>query len=159
MEGLVMTRYLFIGALGLGLLTVTSAIAQTERQFSGVWRLDPLTSAPPLSESLQASLTVTQTADDLEFKLEGPKGAVVSRYSLVGESTITGPGGVPVTARASWQGTRLVVAGTYRTPQGMDVPLQRIVRLSADGRQLIEDEVISSPNTQFKRTHVFIRVP
>jgi len=135
----------------LALLQSFQAGAQQPADFSGVWRMDPSRSesahqAAPIGP---VTLIIQQKAAELSIETRRSEnhGPAVSSetltYKLDGsESSIAGNSGVPIKAKAHWEGTRLITE-TARNVQGSTVTTMYVFSLDASGKELTVDKTLT----------------
>lgn len=149
------------GILAVVLTLVAGVVGgQPVPGIDGVWRLDPNKSPGyplPISASTpDVILTVRQTNADITIERRS-QGVIVTHYRI-NEQTENGVGGLRTTARAEWQGGRLVVAGERPAANGTVVPYRTTFTLSGDSTMLTIEERVSAATTEFVSKQVFVRV-
>ncbi|HEY4088466.1 MAG TPA: hypothetical protein VGM43_21190 [Bryobacteraceae bacterium] len=130
---------------------VASAAAQSQNDFSGTWTMDPSRSESAHQDVPVGSSTMVIRVADGGLAIEtirGEEGKPAAfhetlNFKLGGpETTSQGDGGTPVTGKARWEGTKLVVE-TARSIQGSTVTTLYVHTLSADGREMTIDKTLT----------------
>jgi hypothetical protein len=136
-----------------GALTLVAAFGQTHGDFTGTWKMDPARSESAhqdaASVSTRSTLVIGFTDSGLTMETtrtehgRSPAFHETLHVKLDGSET-TGPGdaGIPVTARAHWDGDRLVVE-TERNVQNSTVTTRYVYTLSADSKEMTVDKTLT----------------
>jgi hypothetical protein len=124
---------------------------QSHRDFSGTWTMDSARSEsahqePPVASS---TLVISVTDTDLTMETTRSEGGNPTAFHeklnvrLDGSETNgTGDGGAPVTAKARWDGAKLVVE-TVRDIHGSTVTTLYVYGLSGDGSNMTVDKTLT----------------
>ena len=133
------------------LLFSLHATAQEPIDFSGVWQMDPSRSesahqATPIGTF---TLVIKQAATELSIETrrsERRKSAISSEtltFKLDGsENLIDGNYGVQITAKAHWDGTKLITE-TERSIQGSTVTTMQVFSLDASRKEMTVDNTLT----------------
>jgi len=148
-------RYMLLAA-AVCLLAVTPAMAKTD--FSGTWKivLDKSDFGPmPPPEKVEQivehkendlKVNVTQAGQQGEIKLE-------LNYSTEKETTNTFRN-APMKSTAKWDGDKLVVVSKIEF-QGNEIVIQETWSLEEEGRTLVMDRKLNTPQGDLEMKHVF----
>jgi hypothetical protein len=149
-----MRRTLILMALTAIASMSTSGRAETPTNISGTWTFSDEASKVRIvaGGALAASqLVITQTPAELRIEssalLQKPQFAV---YRLDGAETTFMSNGSTTTARATWDGPRLVITGVrrYPGPSGqVSVDLKAVYSLAADRLMIERTEVVQGAGT------------
>ena len=131
-------------AITIALTAATLAVAQTNPDFSGTWKMDPTRSESAHQDVPigSVSLVITQTAD--EFRIETLRSRSKSSdasnevltFHLDGkESTNPGNAEIPVKLKAHWDGPRFI-AETERQINGSTVTTMQVFQLSPNSKEI-----------------------
>jgi hypothetical protein len=130
---------------------VASVMGQSQGDFSGTWTMDPSRSESAHQDVPVGSSTMVIRLGDSGLTIETTRGeggkpaAFHETLNLkVGgtETTTPGDSGTPVTGKARWEGTKLVVE-TARSVQGSTVTTLYVHTLSANGREMTVDKTLT----------------
>ncbi|HEY0776422.1 MAG TPA: hypothetical protein VGD56_00520 [Gemmatirosa sp.] len=132
--------------------TTASTTAAKPPNMSGTWELNVAKSTfGPQGAPTKATMTLTQVGDKITTTqaMESAMGnATNTMHHTIGVATtdtVNGGGQqMPFTSTARWDGTTLVVEGKA-TMQGTDIPVVSRYTLSPDGKQLVVDQVVTTP--------------
>ena len=154
-----MTKRVVLSALMTAVILPFPARAQTKPDFSGTWTLDASKSdaamgrrggAPAASEPI----VVTQAANQLTIK-RGEQSLV---YKLDGSETanqMPGRGGPQeIKSKAHWEGSKLIIE-TMRDFQGMSITQKELRSLSADGKEMIVEQSVQTPQGERTTKQVY----
>lgn len=119
---------------------------------SGTWELNVAKSDFGLQAGVKkGTMTVMQTGDKItrtQMMSSVMGDNTNTTHHTIGAATtdtmVMGGQAMPFTSTARWDGTTLVVDGSASV-QGMAIPVVARYTLSADGKQLMVDQVITSP--------------
>ena len=145
-----MRRAAFVILIALGGF-VQSAMPQSQGDFSGTWKMDPSRSESAHQDVPVGSSTMVIRLMDGGLSIEttrGEEGKPAAFHETLNfkpggaETTSAGDGGVPVTGKARWEGTKLVVE-TARSVQGSTVTTLYVHTLSANGREMTIDKTLT----------------
>ncbi|MBL8220543.1 MAG: hypothetical protein JNL62_15020 [Bryobacterales bacterium] len=150
-------RYLLLAA-AVCLLAVTPAMAKTD--FSGTWKivLDKSDFGPmPPPEKVEQivehkendlKVNLTQVGQQGEIKLE-------LNYSTEKETTNTFRN-APMKSTAKWDGDKLVVVSKVEF-QGNEIVIQDTWALADEGKTLVMDRKLNTPQGDLEMKHVFAK--
>jgi hypothetical protein len=160
---------LLAGLTGVGAI----AAADSRGKFAGTWTMDPARSESAHQDVPVESATLVIAFTDSEMTMEttrsehGKPFHESLHFKLDGsETTTTGDSGVPVTGKARWEGSKLVVE-TVRNIQDSTVTTLYVHSLSPNGRDLLIDKTLtvqhgyqgqSAPTTGHGKD-IFVRAP
>jgi hypothetical protein len=162
------TFLLFTAMLGVA----PAVAADNHGNFTGTWKMDPARSesahqdVPSGASTLVIQLTPTELSIETIRSEEANPFRETLTFKLDGSETAsTGDGGVKVSGKAHWDGTKLVIE-TTRNVQDSTVTTLYVHTLSPNGRDLIIDKTLtvqhgyqgaSAPTTGHGKD-VFVRV-
>ena len=156
-----MTKRLLLLALTIAVVLPFPARAQGKPDFSGTWTLDPSKSDAPMGRrggapAASEPITVAQNATQLTIR-RGEQSLV---YKLDGsESTNQMPsrgGPQEVKSKAHWDGAKLVIE-TTRDFQGMTITQKEMRSLSADGKEMIVEQSVQTPQGERTTKQVYTK--
>jgi hypothetical protein len=146
--------------------------ADNHSNFTGAWKMDPARSesahqdVPSGASTMVIQLTPTELSIETIRSEEANPFRETLTFKLDGSETAsTGDGGVKVSGKAHWEGSKLVVE-TTRNIQDSTVTTLYVHTLSPNGRDLIVDKTLtvqhgyqgaSAPTTGHGKD-VFVRV-
>jgi hypothetical protein len=116
--------------------------AQSKTDFSGTWTLDAARSDAPMGRGGRGGggaagpVEIKQTAATIVI---GP-----ATYKLDGSESVNQGRGGEVKSKAHWDGAKLVIE-TTRDFQGTPITSKEVRSLSADGKDMIVETSISTP--------------
>lgn len=153
-----MRRRDLILAAAMCLLAITPAMAKTD--FTGTWKivLDKSDFGPmPPPEKVEQ--TVEQKENDFKVNMTqvGQQGEVKIElnYSTDKETTNTFRN-APMKSTAKWEGEKLVVVSKLEF-QGNEIVIQDTWSLSDEGKTLVMDRKLNTPQGDLEMKHVFAK--
>lgn len=129
---------------------------------SGTWELNAAKSQlGPEGASAKGTLVMTQSGDKVtrQLNMTTSMGAMTNtmHYTIGAASTDTvsmGGQSMPVTSTARWEAGALVIDGKI-SMQGMEIPVVSRYTLSPDGKQLTQEQTITTPVGERKNRTVY----
>lgn len=159
-------KYSLVGT-ALLVVMLTLAFADQKPNFSGNWTLDKVKSFsnPP---GLEQTATITQTGDQIKFETKvktarGGEQAITETYTLDGKEAEFKPAAPPnATGKrtASWlpNGRGVLIKDETSVDGKVVTTATRKWTLSSDGKSLIVDYFIDTPNGSYEAKRVFNKV-
>lgn len=132
--------------------TAASPSSAKTPNLSGTWEMNVAKSSfGPQGGPTKGTMTVMQAGDKItrtQMMSSAMGNATNTMHNTVGAATTdtitVGGQAMPFTSTTRWDGTTLVVDGKVSV-QGMDIPVVARYTLSADGKQLMVDQTVSTP--------------
>jgi hypothetical protein len=152
-----MTKRVFL----LMLATAALMLAADKPNFSGVWKLDASKSdfgQRPAPEKMERTVEHAEPSMKVKMLTVSPRGerSTESSYTTDGKPGKAQIMGQDAKVMAKWKGDTLVVTLTADF-QGNEVKQEEVWKLSGDGKTLMTETTIDSPQGQMQTKTVFTK--